>query len=524
MDPAKAKVRAWQRFRDRVISNREWPRSLWLAAVEDALAAALGEGSRLLADYRADVGELLRLERAARGAYQDERRIAELEGRIKHLIELADETISEADDQVDDLPPAASLAFGRRPWLRPALSSGLGALLFLAGIAGATAFHEVRLRAEVDQQMARIDQLLDQRVADLRADLESRVAMAQRLNGEVTRRQDQFRADIDQMSATIAGSMRSMTALSDHTVSELERRLAGRDTGVAEALGRLRTRADALGRGLDGVSEDVSNLQQRLPQLDDQVEGVAVQAQQLRAGLDRTAAAIDGVKAAKPELVAWLEQQKGTLGQELDQRKAKLDALTIEVKDLEGAIERSHTRLEGFDQTLDRDLEKAKQDGAALERALQDLHATGQQATQLMAGAEAKLEASHQELQKRIDQILSQAAAKADLAVLRSQDVIRRAEGEVTRKLQGQSQQALDDLARTREEQIAELAKRVSAAQAELEDTRAGLLAGWQTMDQAVARRQSEVLTGLDGYARTIEARLQDLVKALDVKVAGGNG
>jgi hypothetical protein len=43
-------------------------------------------------------------------------------------------------------------------------------------------------------------------------------------------------------------------------------------------------------------------------------------------------------------------------------------------------------------------------------------------------------------------------------------------------------------------------------------------------MDQAVANRQRQVLTDLDGYAQVIQARIEDLIKALDVKVAGGNG
>ncbi len=80
-----AKIKSWRRFFERVVSSSEWPRRMWLAAVEDALAAALGPDSRLVADYRADVAELLGLEQTARGTYHDEQRIAALEGRIKHL-------------------------------------------------------------------------------------------------------------------------------------------------------------------------------------------------------------------------------------------------------------------------------------------------------------------------------------------------------------------------------------------------------------------------------------------------------
>ncbi len=315
-----------------------------------------------------------------------------------------------------------------------------------------------------------------------------------------------------------------MTALSTHTVAELERRLGARGTDVAEALGRLEARADALGRGLDDVSQDLSALEGGLPRLGDQAQSVAADVQKQRADLDRAAAAVAAVKAGAPELVAWLAQQKAALGQDLDQRKAELDALTAGVRDLEGAVGQSRARLQAVNQSVDQDLEQAKQEDAALQSAVQDLRATGQQVTRLMAGADAKLAAAHQEMQKKIDQTLSEVAEKADLAVLRSQDVSRRAEGEVAHKLQAESQQALDELTTARKAQLAELAKRVSATQVELDQTRAGLIASWQTMDQAVAERQGQVLTGLDGYAQTIQARVQDLLKALDVKLAGSDG
>ncbi len=369
-----------------------------------------------------------------------------------------------------------------------------------------------------------MNSLLDQRVASLRADLDQRLQVAERLGAEMTRVHDQFSANVDQLSATMAGSMRSMTALSDHTVSELERRLASPGSGVTEAFGRLQARAAALGRGLDQVSEQLATVEQRVPKLADQVESAAAGVQQLRAGFDQTTAALDAVKAGTPELVASLAQHKDALGQELDRRQSELDALTTKVEALGGAVEQSRSRLQSFDQTLEQDLERAKQDRAALQRAVQELRATGQQVTQLLAGADAKLEASHREMQGKIDQILAGAAEQADLAVLRSQDVISRAEGGVTRNLENQSRQALADLGKAREAQLAELAEQVSVTQVELEHTRAALLAGWQGLDQAVALRQTQVLTGLDGYAQTIQARVQDLLKALDVKVAGSDG
>ncbi len=284
---------------------------------------------------------------------------------------------------------------------------------------------------------------------------------------------------------------------------------------------RGRTRSVAASTTSARIFQD---LEQRLPKLGDQVQSVAADVQRQRADFDRTAAAIEAAKGGAPELVAWLAQQKGALGQDLDRRKAELDALATEVQDLGATVDQSRARLKGFNQSLDQDLEQARRDGAALETTVQTLRATGQQASQLMADADAKVEAAHRAMQQKIDQILSEVAEKADLAVLRSQDVTHRAEGEVTRQLQTESQQALDDLAKARATQLAALGQRVSATQVELERTRAGLIASWQGLDQAVAERQSQVLTGLDGYAQTIQARVQDLLDALDVKVAGSDG
>ena len=43
-------------------------------------------------------------------------------------------------------------------------------------------------------------------------------------------------------------------------------------------------------------------------------------------------------------------------------------------------------------------------------------------------------------------------------------------------------------------------------------------------MDEAVAKRQSAVLSQLDQYAATLEVRVQELLKALDVIAARSGG
>ena len=147
MDPAK--VKAWQRFYDQVLSGSDWPRGLWFAAVEDALRAAFGADSRLLADYRADVAELLRLERAASGSYHDEKRRAQLEAQIKRLIELADETMH-AGRGAGEPAPAATIA-PRRPPSARAASPGRAGRWSRGGAAARrrrrTAYYELRMAA-----------------------------------------------------------------------------------------------------------------------------------------------------------------------------------------------------------------------------------------------------------------------------------------------------------------------------------------------------------------------------------------
>ena len=70
-------LETWERFYERVVKRgSDWPRNLWLAAVEDGLRAALPAQSRLLAQYRQHVAALGELERAGPGSYRDSTRMA----------------------------------------------------------------------------------------------------------------------------------------------------------------------------------------------------------------------------------------------------------------------------------------------------------------------------------------------------------------------------------------------------------------------------------------------------------------
>jgi hypothetical protein len=131
---------------------------------------------------------------------------------------------------------------------------------------------------------------------------------------------------------------------------------------------------------------------------------------------------------------------------------------------------------------------------------------------------------TQEDVQKQVDTILAQLAEEAGLAAPRSEDGFKRAEAEAVRRLERVAEQAIDDLSEAYGARLAELSRWASATRAELEQTRAGLIAGWRGMDEAVAERQLKVLAALDQYALTLEVRVQEFLKALDVIAARSEG
>ena len=490
MDPAK--VEAWHRLRDQVLQNPNWPRGLWFTALEDGLRAAFGEESQLLADFRRDRGELLRLELRASGSYHDGRRIEQLEAQISQLVSLADRMVlADGSDLGEPRPAAARPAV--RPAAAPAVASAMasaagagapprrtgwraqaarlavGLLLLALGIAGASLYYEARMRSEADQQLVRIDRLLDQRLASLSADLERRRLAPGDGDGE---------------------------------------------GGVAGALGE---RTEALGEALDELGLDLAALELRLPALREQLERLTAGAGQMADDLAGAGVEIAGLEAAAPELTAWLAREKAELERGVQSQRDALGGITAGVQHLDDEIDRSRALLTSFTRSLDQGLEQARRDGEALQNAVETVRASGLEVAKLIDGAETKVQAA-------IDQMLSELAEQADLAVLRGEDAIARAESELARNIEQASAATLDALAQEREAQLAALAERVSATQVELEQTRAGLIASWQRMDRSVAERQSEVVAGLDAYASSMEARVEELLEALDVMVARTGG
>jgi hypothetical protein len=483
MEPAKNK--AWHRFREQLLHDHGWPREVWFTEIEDGLRAALGDASPLLSEFRRDRAELEMLERQASGSYQDERRIGQLEEQIRQLAALADRTATRINP--DPAPPrqAAPEPFrptleavppppGRYDWPRRVLVLAFGMMLVALGAAGASFYYETQRTAEAERQMARIDQLLEQQAAGLRA--------------------------------------------------ELDQRLAADREGSSETPDALRARSAAAARALDGLSLDVSSLGMRLPVLGNELDGIAADAGQMADDLARADAEVDSLRAASAELTAWLAQQQDELERIVQGRRESLSDITGRVQGLAVDADLSQTLLTDLKRALVESLHQAGQDGETLRNAVEEMRATGLEVAKLMDGAEAKVQAAQATMQRKIDEMLSNVAEQADLAVLRGNDVIGRAEGEIARRVEATSTAALDAIVEEREAQLAALAQQVSATQAELERTRASLLASWRRMDQSVIERQTAVLTSLDAYAGTIGVRVEELLQALDVIVGGAGG
>jgi chromosome segregation ATPase len=346
--------------------------------------------------------------------------------------------------------------------------------------------------------------------------------MTNRLHERMSYLHAELSADIDEFGATTTESVRSITALSDNLIAELE--LSAEGGGVSESIRLLRARADELAQGLDEVGLELVSLESHMPELRDEVLRMSTGVQRMATDFERVEVELDAVKARGPELTAWLAGQKDDLEQALQNGRRALSEIGAKVGEFESEVGQSRELLQELNRTLDQGLQQAKLDGVALETAVQGMRETEQQVAGLVAGVEANVEAAQLAMREKIEQLLSGLAETADLAVLRGRDVIGRAQSEIDRKVEGASRKALDDLAKARETQFALLAARISAAQRELEQTRAALVVSWQRMDQTMAERQSRVLAGLDSYASTIEARVEEFLNALDVMVAGTDG
>ena len=507
----------WERFYDRVVvQGRDWPRSIWFAAVEDGLQAALPAQSRLLAQYRQDVAELQELERAGAGSSRDAARVQQLEAEIRRLIGIADQSIREGADQ-QPAPSHRRIA----AWLG-ALT--LGIIIFCGALLGGTYYLQQHATERMQLDLAALQQRLIEQAAEQRSALELRIRSVDRVKANLDALQAELRANVDEFNRLMSASLRSLSTVGDSAIADLERQMLNQDSEAGEALSGLRERAATLESQLDQVDGSLSALAQRLPDLDSGVSRLAERLEATAAAFERVESQVATIQAQAPELALWLEGQRQALAQDLDSRGASIGELGAEITALRAALEDSRSQLVDVTGSLEEDLARAKQHGDDLEQALGQVRAAGQQASELVSDVDAQFKTAQDGVQERVDALLSELAEQADLAVLRSQDVMQRAEAEAARRLETATEQAIVGLSEAQDAQLAELIKWASEVQAELEQTRAALIAGWGGMDTAVAERHAKVLAELDQYAATLEVRVQEFLKALDVIAARSSG
>jgi chromosome segregation ATPase len=538
MEPGKNE--SWGRFYDRVVVHgAEWPRDLWFAAVGDAMAAAEPPGSSLAADFQRDVAELQALERAGRGSYQDEQRIAQLEAQISRLIAAADAAIRKAaasspgpvaaEPAIAPEPPEAAAPprdRGRR--VSTVVGSiGLAVLLFGASLATAMHLYEQRLQAQVAQEVDRYVAEIQTSIARLDQDVSARVREARAQEERIARVQQELETSAAELGAMMTENLDTMTGLREAAVADLERRLDRRSGGVVDLLERLQRRAGALDRALDEISEDLAGLERALPDVSQGLARLGNQIGQGQAAFEEVSEQIAALKGVAPELASLVEGERATIQQQLEGHRAALGELGDQIGALRAEVEASSAELVGLGDMLRTSLEQAQADETQLRETLEEMRQASEEAARLMERGEAQIAAMTGMMQERIDAMLSEMAEKADFALLRGDDVLKRAEARMINRIEAAGEEAADGLTQLREEEIAALSRQIAQTRTELERTRSGLVASWERMDQLVADRQGQLLGDLDRYAAAMEERVNEFIAALNVMVvhsADGGG
>jgi chromosome segregation ATPase len=510
----------WERFYERVVKQgNDWPRNLWLAAVDDGLRAALPAQSRLLVQYRQDVAALRELERTAPGSYRDSTRMAQLEADIMRLIGLADEAIREESAAVPEMPeqpvPPPARSHPRIGFWLGALV--LGVITLCGALLGVTYYQQLRMGARMQHDLTALQDRLLEQAADQRAALEVRIRSAEARQQTFGALQAELRANVDEFNKLLSAALRSMTALGDSVTPGHERRLLGQDGDLGKTLNSLRERAVSLEHQLGQVAEGVSVLARRLPDLDGGVNRLAERLKATTAGLERVDKQVATIQAEAPEVALWLEGQRHALAQELEKRRRTMGELGAEMGTLRGALDDSRGQLAVLQRGLDQGLAQVEPSSGDAERTLG--RPRGEQQS---IGVEGR--PTQQASQEKIDAVLSEVAGKAGLAIQRSEESVKQAEVAARQRLESAADQAAQDLSKKHQAQLAELTTWASTTRDELGQNRDRLLAGWHGMDEAVAKRQSAVLSQLDQYAATLEDRVQELLKALDVIAARSGG
>jgi chromosome segregation ATPase len=508
---ASVTLESWDKFYDRVVvGGGKWPRSLWFAAVEDALRAALPAHSPLLVQYRQDIGELAEIERAGAGSHHDTTRVQQLEAEIKRLIGIADQSIRESPDQ----QPARSQA--RIGFWLAALT--LGIIAFCGALLGATYYLQQRATERMRLDIAALQQRLVEQAAGQRSTLELRIRSVDRVKEELLALQGELRANVDEFNKLMSASLRSLSSVGDSALGDLGRQVLDPESGIAAASNRLGERAATLERQLDQVDGSLSMLARRLPDLDSGVNRLAERLEASTAGFERVEGQVAAIEAQGPELALWLEGQRQALAQDIEGRGVSLRELGAEITALQGALEDSRAQLADVTRSLEADLARVKQQG---EQAFDQVRAAEQRATGLASQVDAEFKTIQGTAQEKVNALLAEQSKRA---VQRTDEIMQRAEAEAARRLETATEQAIDALQQAQEAQLADLKTWASKVQAEIEQTRAALVTGWRGMDETLAKRQSKALSDLERYAATLEVRVQEFLKALDVIAARSSG
>ncbi len=528
MDPARAQ--AWERFFDKVVARGgDWPPHLWFAAVEDGLAAALSRQSPLVEAFCRDTTELLALKHAGRDSWLDAQRIGQLEAQIQATLCQADEIVrgpapasrrASGPEGLREEPLAFELARSEPFWPRALRACSFGLLLVGSGLLAGVYLYDARLAHQVGQEVGRHVAGLQESITRAESNLAAGMAAFQQESERVSRLQSELAAESSELRAMIRESLQAMAKLGDTALADLEERLTQETNAVADLVGRLEVRGAALDRALHETGSDLAAVQQRLPETRQSLAALEQGLDEGRTSLARTVEGLGTLQSAVPDLSEQVDAERAGLETAIGDKRQVLASLEEQLTGLRGELEASGERLGAFSRTVEQQLQQAQSDGLVLKRRVDDLHASSEAVATLILSAEAELEAARAQTQKRIDAMLTEMAEKADLAVMRGDEFLDRAQAQATRRVEAAGLEATRTLDRLRAEEIAGLAEQIAATRTELEQTRAGLAASWQRMDRFVAERHDQLLSELDRYAETMEGRVQQLLEALDVRVA----
>src|SRR5690606_15395414 len=252
---------------------------------------------------------------------RDRARQQQLEGEIKRLIAIADQSIRDRAEQ----PRGREARLGL--WLG-ALS--LGVVVFCGALLGLTYHQQQRASERMQLEFAALQQRLIEQAADQRSVLEARIASIERDRANLGALEAELRARADEFDRLLGASGAAGASA-----------LAGQD-GVVSA---LQERAATLERRLVQVEGDLAALAQRLPAPDGGVKALAERLETSRAALERVEGQVAAIQAQAPELALWLEGRRQALARDLESRGAALGKLDAEITALRSTLDDSRGRL-----------------------------------------------------------------------------------------------------------------------------------------------------------------------------------